>query len=107
IGPSSAPKNPPVCTIFFLASNDVFFNTNFRSKRLCRLSCLLCAGQSSTLPTSTFLAHSHKHFINSGLQFFFAIAFLTLGDDLYSMRKYGAYFSSLSDILYGRSLWRE
>src|SRR5271163_1722002 len=107
MGPSSAPINPPVCTIFFLAFKDVFFNTNFRSKLLCRLSCLLCAGESATLPTSTFLAHSHKHFINSGLQFFFAIAFLTLGDDLYSTRKYGAYFLSLSDILYGSCLTYE
>src|SRR5271163_1655371 len=99
MGPSSAPKNPPVCTIFFLAFNDVFFNTNFRSKRLCRLSCLLCAGESATLPTSTFLAHSHKHFINSGLQFFFASSPLIFGDDLYSRRKYGAYFFSRCDIL--------
>src|SRR5271163_4153699 len=46
----------------FLAFKDVFFNTNFRSNRLCRLRCLLCAGESATFPTSTFFGALAKAF---------------------------------------------
>src|SRR5437867_743129 len=87
IGPSSAPKNPPLCTIRFFSVSGVFFNTNFRNERLWRLSRLLCSEERLTFPTSTFLTHSQIHLMNYGLQCCFVKALRALGDDLCNSRR--------------------
>src|SRR2546425_6775934 len=99
MGPSSAPRNPPLCTIFFFAANDVFFSASLRSECLWRFNRLLCSGDRLTLPTRTFFEHSQMHFINSGLQCFFISAFRTLGEDFCNTRKYGVNFFNVCDIL--------
>src|SRR5437899_11764900 len=103
MGPSSAPRKPPLCTSLFFLFNGVFFNASFRSESLCRFSRLLCSGQRVTLPARTFFAHSQIHFMNSGLLCFFISLFRTLGDDLCSTRRYGENFFNVCDTL---SRWR-
>ena len=99
IGPSNAPRNPPVCRIFFLFLIDVFFKTSLWSSARCRLSVLLCESDKSTFPSKTFLAHSQMQFINSLLQCLSTSDFLARGEQLCSKCRYGAYFFRFSDIL--------
>src|SRR6266516_6726000 len=89
IGPSNAPRNPPLCTILFFSLSDVFFSANFLNERLCRFSFLLCSGVSFTLPTRTFITHSQIHLTNSRLQCCFNSAARALDENLCNLHRYG------------------